>query len=66
MDTSLPNPALAAGAPVAIQQPVLTPTALPWSRKRITDQINAVLYYGLVIFGISFPVVATIYALIVY
>ena len=66
MDTRLPNPALAAGAPVAIQQPVLTPAAVRGSFQRINDVMTSVVYYGLLIFGMVFPVVATIYALIVY
>ena len=66
MDTSFPNPALAAGAPVAVQPPVLMPAAVGWSFKRINDVMSSVLYYGLLLFGMVFPVVATIYALIVF
>ena len=66
MDTSFSNPALAAGAPVAVQPPVQMPATVRWSVTRINDVMSSVLYYGLVLFGVVCPVVATIYALIAY
>lgn len=65
MKTSLIAPALAAAAPVALQQPSLGPAPISWSTKRIADTVNSILFYGLLGFGLAFPVVATIYALIV-
>lgn len=66
METILTTPALAAVAPVALQQPALIPATARWSSKRIAETVNAFVFYGLVGFGMIFPVVATIYALIVY
>jgi hypothetical protein len=66
MESPLVTPALAADAPAALGQPIPTPATVPLPRKRMSDTVNSVLYYGLVAFGVVFPVVATIYALIVY
>ena len=66
MDTPFPAPALAAGAPAALQQPVLVPALPRRTLRRISELAPSILYYGLVAFGMIFPVVATIYALIVY
>ena len=66
METPLPTPALAAAAPAALEVPFSTPATVPVSRIRISDTVNGVLFYGILAFGIAFPIVATIYALIVY
>ncbi|MDH3414293.1 MAG: hypothetical protein OEM98_17655 [Gammaproteobacteria bacterium] len=66
MDTTLPNPAVASAAPAVLSPPTLLPIASPWSRKRISETIEGVLFYGLLAFGVLFPIVATIYAVIVY
>ncbi|HSS63344.1 MAG TPA: hypothetical protein VLS27_02860 [Gammaproteobacteria bacterium] len=68
MDTRFPAPdaVLSAAAPAAAQQPAVAPVPPRRTFDRISDNINGVLFYSLVAFGILFPVVATIYALIVY
>ncbi len=66
METTLTTPALAAVAPVALQKPPPILATARWSSKRIAETVNAIAFYGLVGFGLAFPVVATIYALIVY
>lgn len=49
-----------------MQQPVLVPAIPRRTFKRISEVASSVVFYSLVAFGILFPVVATIYALIVY
>ena len=66
MDTTLPNPALAAAAPADLTQPAQLHVLPPWSRKRISETIEGVVFYGLLAFGVLFPIAATIYAVIVY
>lgn len=66
MNTPFPAPALAAAAPAALQQPAPVSAIPRRTFKQISETANGVLFYGLVAFGILFPVVATIYALIVY
>lgn len=66
MKTDLPDPLVAVAAPAVLEPPAMIAAAPPWSRDRITDAINGVLFYGLLAFGVLFPVVATTYAVIVY
>lgn len=66
MNTPLPNPALAAVGPAPSEQPVLTPQAVPGSAERLSEKVNSVLFYGLLAFGLGFPIVASLYALIAY
>ncbi|MDX1528357.1 MAG: hypothetical protein R3337_06995 [Gammaproteobacteria bacterium] len=66
MNTLLPNPALAAVGPAPTEQPVFTPQAVSASAESISDKVNSVLFYGLLAFGMGFPVVASLYALIAY
>jgi hypothetical protein len=66
METTLPNPALAADAPAVLEQRVPTPETVATLRSFIAEKLRSVLYYGLLAFGLLFPVAATIYARIVY
>ncbi len=59
-----PLPILAAAAPAALQPTALIPEATQVAFKPIADKLTRVLFYGLLVLGIAFPFVATIYALI--
>jgi hypothetical protein len=66
METILTTPPLAAAAPVVLQQPVSMPRSVPDPRGTIVETVKGLVYYGLLAFGIFFPIAATIYALIAY
>ncbi len=65
MEARIHHPALTAATPAALQPPVLTAAATQRLLQRASDAFNSVLFFGLLGFGVAFPFVATIYALIV-
>ncbi len=66
MEARIHHPALVAANPAALQPPVrVTPATRRWF-ERVSDTLNSVIFFGLLEFGIVFPFVATLYALIVF
>lgn len=62
----LSRPAVPAGAPVTPRQLPFPSIENEHASKKLRSVINGLLFYGLVLFGVGFPIVGTIIGVIAY